>query len=139
MPVSWKDIQEAFEFVSAGLAGEHQAFLCVQSGKVYWHSEFLDDLDELPEDIDAPGKYVEIPDKRALNLGKPLVLEFASRFLPNDFDEVRRIFSKKGAYGRFHALLDRRGAREKWYDFEAKAGEEALRAWCEINSIELSE
>ena len=52
MPVSFKDILEALEFVSAGGMGEHQAFLCKQSGRVYWHSEFSDELGELPDDIE---------------------------------------------------------------------------------------
>ena len=47
MPVSFKDILEALEFVSADGMGEHQAFLCKQSGRVYWHSEFSDELGEL--------------------------------------------------------------------------------------------
>jgi hypothetical protein len=34
MLVSLKDIQEAFEFVCAGGGGEHEAFLCKQSGKL---------------------------------------------------------------------------------------------------------
>jgi hypothetical protein len=34
MPVSLKDILGAFEFVSAGGMGEHQAFLCKESGKI---------------------------------------------------------------------------------------------------------
>jgi hypothetical protein len=28
---------------------------------------------------------------------------------------------------------------ERWYDFEAKATERALREWCELNSIELAD
>jgi len=48
----------------------------VQSGKVYWYVEYSDDeLSELPEDIDDREKYVQIPDKKELDLGKPLVLE----------------------------------------------------------------
>jgi hypothetical protein len=105
MPVSFKDIQEAFEFVSAGGMGEHQAFLCKRSGKIYWQSDLLDDLDELPGDLDDSEKYVQIPDKRELDLGKPLVLDFARKFLPDDFDEVRQIFSRRGAYARFRGLL----------------------------------
>jgi len=77
MPVSLKDILEAFEFVSADNADEHQAFLSRQSGKSYWYAEYSDDeLSELPDDIDDSEKYVQIPDKRELDLGKPLVLEF---------------------------------------------------------------
>jgi hypothetical protein len=29
--------------------GEHRAFLCKQSGKIYWHSELSDSFDELPD------------------------------------------------------------------------------------------
>ena len=35
MPVSFKDLEEAFDFVGAAGGGEHQAFLCRQSGKIY--------------------------------------------------------------------------------------------------------
>src|SRR5713226_1036211 len=137
--VKLQDMLEAFEFVSAGDMGEHQAFLCKTSGRIYWHSEHADDFEELPEDIEENDKYIAIPSKRELDLGKPLVLEFARQFLPNDFDEVQRIFSRKGAYGRFKDLLARRGKLDEWYDFEAKAQESALRQWCDLNSIELGE
>jgi hypothetical protein len=139
MPVSFKDILEAFELVSAGGLGEHQAFLCRQSGKVYSNSELSDDLEELPDDIDDSEKYVRVPDKTELDLGKPLVLDFARQFLPDDFDEVRQIFNRRGAYARFKDLPDRRGTLDQWYDFEAKAEERALRIWCDLNSIELGD
>jgi len=139
MPVSLKDILEAYEFVCAGGGDEHQAFLCKQSGKVYWHSELSDDLDELPDDVGDSEKYLQIPDKRELDLGKPLALDFARQFLPNDCDEVRQLFSKRGAYARFKDLLDRRHALDQWYDFEAKAEERALRMWCDVNSIEVND
>src|SRR5437016_12304737 len=121
MPVSFKDILGAFEFVSAGGMGEHQAFLCKQSGRIYWHSELSDDLDELPGDIDDSEKYVQIANKRELDLGKLLVLDFAGQFLPDDFDEVRQIFSSRGAYARVEGMLSRRVALDGWYDCEAKA------------------
>jgi len=139
MPVSLKDIREAFEFVSAGCGGESQAFLCKQSGKLYWHSELCDDLDILPDDIDDSEKFLPIPDKIELDLGKPLALDFTSEFLPGDFDDVRQFFSGRGAYARFKDLLHRRGSLDQWYDFEAKAEEKALRMWCALNSIEISD
>ena len=81
-------------------------------------------------------KYLAIPDKREIGLGKPLALDFAREFLPGDFDEVRYMFSKKKAYSKFRALLIRRNVLERWYDFESKATERALREWCEFNSVE---
>ena len=139
MPVSLNDLREAFEFVCAGGEGEHQAFLCKQSGKLYCHSELCDDLDILPDDIDDSEKFLPIPDRRELDLGKPLALDFARQFLPGDFDNVRQIFSRKGAYARFKDLLDRRGMLDQWYAFEAEAEESALKMWCELNSIAVSD
>jgi hypothetical protein len=141
MPISFQEILNAFEFVSSSSVGEHQAILCRGTGKIYWRSESsdLDELnDELPDDVEDDGRYVAIPDKRELDLGKPLVLDFAREFSPNDFGEVRYIFSKRGAYQKFRALLIRRNVLDRWYDFEAKATEKALREWCEFNSIEVA-
>lgn len=139
VPVSFKDILLAFEFVSAGSTGEHRAFLCKQSGTLYWHSEFTGDSDELPDDIEDSDKYVQIPDRRELELGKPLVLDFARQFLPDDVGGLQQIFRKRGAYARFKDLLQRRGALDRWYDFEANAEERALRMWCDLNSIEVGD
>ena len=96
MPVSLKDILGAFEFVCAGGGGEHEAFLCKQSGELYCHSGLCDDLDMLPDDIGDSEKFLQIPDKRELGLGKPLALDFARQFLPatsTTFDN----FSAEGA------------------------------------------
>jgi len=67
MPVSFSDLQLAFEFVSSGGIGENVAYLDRQSGKIYWHSEFGDKDQELPHDIDDE-KYISIPDRRELDL-----------------------------------------------------------------------
>src|SRR5262252_9066373 len=106
MAVSFSDLRLAFEFVSSGGMGENDAYLDRQSGKIYWHSEFGDNDEELPDDIDDE-KYISIPDKKELDLGKPLVLDFAREFLPDDYDEVRHIFSRRGAYRRYKDLLMR--------------------------------
>jgi len=139
MPVSWSDLLLAFEFVSASGTGEHQVFLNKQTSELYWRSDSSDDLDELPDDIDDDEKFIQLPDKRELDLGKALVFDFVRQFLPDDFNEVQGIFSRKGAYARFKDLLAQRGALDQWYDFESKAEEHALREWCDLNSIEVSD
>jgi hypothetical protein len=139
MRVSFFDLENAFEFVSSGGMGQNGAYLCKQTGKIYWRSDYDEDLDELPEDLEESDQYLQIPDKRELGLGKPLVLEFAGECLPNDYDKVRQIFSRQGAYARFRDLLEYRDALKQWYDFEAKATKRALRAWCEENGLEIDE
>ncbi|MDR3571760.1 MAG: hypothetical protein P4L81_06240, partial [Candidatus Pacebacteria bacterium] len=134
------EILAAFEFADFAGLGEHLAILCRRTGKIYLRSEFsdFDELnDELPDDVEDDEKYLKIPNKRELGLGKPLALEFARRFLPDDLDEVRYIFSRKKAYSKFRALLIRRNTLEQWYEFEAKETEQALREWCEVNSVEV--
>jgi hypothetical protein len=142
MPVSFQEILNAFEFAGLTGAGEQQAILCRKTGKIYLHSDFSDFEefnDELPDDVEDDEKYVAIPDKKEIGLGKPLALDFAREFLPDDFDDVRYTFSRKGAYKKFRALLIRRNVLERWYDFESKTTEKALREWCEFNSIELAD
>jgi hypothetical protein len=80
---------------------------------------------------------VALPEKRELGLGKPLVLAFAGEYLPDDFDDVREAFSRRGAYLKFKNLLARRGAIDRWHAFEAKATVQALRDWCARNEIEI--
>ena len=142
MPVSFQKILNGFEFAASGGIGEYQAILCRQTGKIYLRSEvsdFDEPIDELPEDVEDDEKYIALPDKRELGLGKPLALDFAREFLPRDFDEVRDIFGRRGAYAKFRALLIRTSTLERWYDFESKATKRALREWCESNSIKLAD
>jgi Uncharacterised protein family (UPF0158) len=144
MPISFKELMETYELASMGSSeyGEQYAYLCRESGKIYWHSEFsdLEELnDELPEDIEDKDKYIQLPSKRELDLGVPLVMDFARQVLPRDFDDVSDMFRRRGAYGRFKQLLIRKRALEQWYDFEQNATERALREWCELNSIVLAD
>jgi len=49
-------------------------------------------------------------DDLLLDLSSRLVFRFAREALPRDYDEVRRIFDRRGAYSKFKALLARRQA-----------------------------
>jgi hypothetical protein len=141
MPAKFADIQDAFDTINMGGPDEHQALVCRKTGKVYYrYSEYSDQTefsDELPDDANDEEKYVWIPDKRELDLGKSLILDFARDVMPGDFEEIREIFSRRGAYQNFKALLAQKGARDRWYEYEAKTIEEALRKWCRLNDIEL--
>jgi hypothetical protein len=139
MAASFKEILDAFEFANVGGFAECSAYVCKQTGKIFLHSEHEDAgfEDALPDDIEDEQKYLALPDKRELDLGKPLVLAFTRQILPDDFNEVRRIFSRRGAYAAFKDLLARRRALDQWYEFERDATERALRQWCQLNSIEL--
>jgi hypothetical protein len=137
MPVSvdWTELLDTFEFVSLGQPHEHEAVLCRKTGKFLWQTDVEEDIEAWPDDADDEEKYLSIPHKKELDLGTPLVFAFAREFLPDELDEIQRIFHKRGAYARFRDLLQRKKALDRWYDFEAKTTEAALREWCDLNEI----
>ncbi len=102
---------------------------------IHWHTDFGDNEEVLPDDIDNSEKYIAIPHKNDLGLGKPLALEFAEEVLPRELHEVQEIFREPGAYGRLKELLDHHGMLHRWYEYESKALEQALRQWCTDREI----
>jgi hypothetical protein len=136
MVANFKDISDAFDFVSFAPMCEHQAFLNKETGQVLWHSDLADDLDDLPENIDDE-KYIVIPHKNELGLGKSLALAFARQYLPSEADEVESIFRRKGAYSRFKELLVRNGRLDQWHEFESHVQEKVLREWCKESGIQV--
>lgn len=137
MAVSWHELEGAFEFVSFDGGGANQAFLCKETGRIYWQSDHDDDLEELPDDIEDGEKYLRIPDKRELGLGSQLVFDFVRQSLPDDYGKVRDIFARRGAYARFKDLLEYRRMIDRWHESENAATEKALREWCALHSIEI--
>lgn len=136
--VKLDDLEEALMFVSSGDGFDSAAWVCRDTGEVLLHSE-EDDFEPIPEDIDDEGRYVAVPDKHDLGLGKPLALEFACRHLPDCFEQVREMFSHHGAYGRFKDLLDRHDSLDAWYKWEQARTYQALRAWCADNGIKVTD
>ena len=142
MPISLEKIREGFEHVCMGgdMFGDHHAVICRKTGRIFLNVEHPDDpdlWDELPDDLEDEGSYLFIPDKRDLDLGTPLVFAFARDVLPDDYDQIRSIFNRKGAYPKFKDLLARRGAIDRWHAFENEATDRALRDWCALNQIDL--
>jgi hypothetical protein len=136
VPAKWSDISDGFDFANSGDEFGAEAFVSKQTGKVIWRGEGVDDLEEIPDDIDGDG-YLALPRKRDLDVGGRLVGRFAEEIVPEHADNIRDIFAGKGAYRRLKNYLDRAGLLERWYDFENTETEKALRAWCEDNEIEL--
>jgi hypothetical protein len=138
VPVNAADLSNAVEFVSFGEPFENSAYICLDDGKIYWRSASagLEDED-LPEDLGSSDCYLEVPRKNDLDLGRRLALAFVNKELPDDADTVAAFFRRRGAYRRFKELLNARGMLQQWFDFESRATEEVLRAWCEENGIQL--
>ena len=135
--VAARELRNAFDFVSAGDPFDHGAWICLDTGKIYWRSPAtgLDDED-LPEDIDDSDRYLAVPSQHDLDLGHRLALTFAARELPDDYDTVAEFFRRRGAYSRFKNLLQTRGRLASWYEFENRETDEAVLAWCTEHGIQ---
>ena len=137
--IKLEDLEDALMFVGSSDMFDNAAWLCRATGKVLWSGGDTDDFEPLPDDIDDEDRYLAIPDKRDLDLGKPLVLEFARTQLPEHFEKVREIFSRRGAYARFKDLLEYHDKLDAWYQWEQEQTRQALREWCADNDIKLAE
>jgi hypothetical protein len=134
--VTFDEIEDAFLFVSSSEYGMNRALLCLDNGEIYHKSEMVD-LDGLNEETFDCDNFIEIPHRNDLNLGLQLVHEFVKEKMPEDLAQVERIFSRRGAYGRFKSLLEEKELLQKWYDFESKREEQALSEWIGENDIKL--
>ncbi|MEO8673448.1 MAG: hypothetical protein ABI411_19200 [Tahibacter sp.] len=132
------ELVDAFHFANSGAPDESSAFVNLDTGSIHCTSSTIELEEEPPEDLETSDRYLALPSKNELDLGRELALSFVEQQLPNEYERSQGFFRSKGAYGRFKNLLESRGAVEKWYAFEAEATEAGLRAWCQENGIQLS-
>jgi hypothetical protein len=134
---SFSDIMDAFMYVSSTMYGMNSVVLCKDTGKFLYHSE-MTGIDETADGDDLDwDQCIEIPHKNDLNLGRNLVFQFVEEYIPADYERVKKMFRRSGAYSRYKDLLERRGLLNNWYDIENSQEESALRNWCKENEIEL--
>lgn len=110
--MKYDDLLAAYEWVSSS-PGDSEAFVSRITGNVHWSSNTMELDDDLPEDIEDTCIYVAVPNKHDLNLGKNLALTFAEEQLSDSYQTVADFFRRRGAYGRFKDLLERKGCLKK--------------------------
>lgn len=139
MQYDFEKLLEAFEHTSFGGPDMVEAWLNRETGDVLLIG-LADEIDPVPEDFyDREDKFLCLPDKRALDLGKPLALDFANQFLPQQAEQVDDIFHRRGAYSNFKNLLEQHDKLQQWYDVENQQQRQALREWCEQEGLSLIE
>ena len=134
--LSMLELSNAYEW-SCGMGmnpGSGGAYVSRETGKIYYASDLADE-EPLPDDIDDDAKYAVVPDRSSLDLGRRLAIAFVREHLPADLDHAHDIFRRRGAYGRFKSLLERRRQLDAWYRYEDAATDRALRQWCEDNGF----
>lgn len=137
--VKHSDLSAAFEFVGSGAPLENNAYLSLDTGEIHWTSELCRIDDKVPADLETSDRYIAIPHKNDLDLGRDLALRFTAEQLPDSYDLIEGFFRHRGAYARFKHLLQSEGVLAAWYTYEAEAAKTALREWCAENDIEIIE
>jgi hypothetical protein len=137
--IKFSVLKEAFMFADFGATEGNYAYIGRRDGKIYFESDDEELNEGIPDDIAESDDYLQLPDKRDLDLGNRLAFNFAADVMPDYYDDVRDMFRGKGAYRRFRDFITRKGKLEAWYEDENEATEAALRDWCEANDIELED
>jgi len=141
--IKWRELHDAFLFVNAAPIGENSARLSLVTGQIRLHSSWTDiwenSADEPPGDSEDGDEVLDVPHKTELGLGRDLALWFVAEIIPDSYEDVAHFFQKRGAYAKFKALLAEQGLLQQWYEFENQAEEQALRNWCEENSVTILE
>ena len=96
--VNATDLRTTFEFVSFGTPLEHSAYICIDTGRIYCHSVSagLEEEEDLPEDLETSDRYIAVPQKNDLGLGRRLALAFVVQELPDDYDTVASFSGGEG-------------------------------------------
>lgn len=142
--IPYTAIEEAFDMASASDSMGVEVYIERATGKMWMHCNVdgvLDEPEACPDDIDDEPKYVMAPSQHDVDLGKHLALRFARDHFTSeeDYHSAQQFFHHRGAYARFKDLLEARNLMQTWYDYEAAAKAEALRAWCADQDIALAD
>jgi len=135
--MKFDDVMQAFFHVACDSPFNNEAAVSRKTGKVYFMSD--DYQEELPEDIWDNSKYISVPHWNELGMDTRLVFNFARECIPETYDKIREIFSRKGGYRRFRVFLIKTETLQLWYDYENKKQEEVVREWCLDNEISIDD
>ena len=138
MKLKLSDLEEAYLFTEGGY-GEDACYLCKQSGRIFYVSEYGDSDSDLPDDLEESDQYLILPSRDELDLGSRLVHRFVKQKLPQHVETVYGFFSRKGAYQRFKGLLSEIDRLDDWYAYESNQIRTALNNWCDANGVKLAD
>ena len=127
--VNYIDLELAFLATADSYLFDSATYICRKSGKIFYVSDGYDSEEEVPDNIEDHHHFALIPDKQDMDLGQRLVRRFAAQSLPDKYDQIAAIFSRKGAYSRYKGLLSKCGKLDEWYKFEESATRNALSEW----------
>ncbi len=136
--ISFDDLVEALMWVSSPPEADAEAFISRATGKTYVRAIDGPIDEDFPPDVDDDTKYVAVPRRNELDLGRVLALRFIDEMAPHLEAEVRHAFGRQGAYRYLRALLDRNGLLDRWHEYENAATKRALESWAQEQGFQVA-
>ena len=137
--LKYQDLEAALAWSSSGGPYENTALVNRHTGEVFFKSMGGYSEHELPDDIDDGTKYVAIPHKNDLDLGRELVFDFIETESPGNVGIVAAYFRKRGAYSKYKNFLERESLLDRWHSFESEATRKALVHWAHENGFTVTD
>lgn len=103
--VQFSELLDAFQFVGTGAPYESSAFVNLDTGAIHCTSSVIELEEKVPENLETSDRYIAVPHKNDLDLGRNLALSFVEQQLPADYKAAADFFRSRGAYSRFKDLL----------------------------------
>jgi hypothetical protein len=101
-----------------------RARCCKQSGKLYCHSGLCDKSDILPDDMGDSEKFLQIPDKRELDFGKPTRVGFRPPIPARRLRRRSTIFRQKGRLRQIQGSVGSKGRARSMVRFRGEPRKE---------------
>ena len=135
-PISRDDLHLAVEFVTGGQVHGAAAYVDRHTGAILFHGDGMEE--PLPDDIDNEQRYLPVPSRKELGLGRNDALAFTEEHAPQLLDRAEAIFSRAGAFQSFKVLMHDAGLLPQWYAHQDARLWEALEEWAEEHDVQLA-
>ena len=135
--ISREDLNLAVEHVTGGQAYGAAAYVDRHSGAILWGGDGMEE--PLPHDIDDEERYLPVPSRKELGLGRGDAIAFTAEHAPQLLDSAEAIFYRAGAFQRFKALMHDPGLLPQWYAHQDERLWEALEEWAEKQEVHLAD
>jgi hypothetical protein len=127
------DLHLAVEHVTVGGSYGAAAYVDLHTGAILWAGDGMEE--PLPDDIDNEERYLPVPSRKELGLGRNDALAFTEQHAPQLLERAEYIFSAAGAFDRFKHLMRERDLLDAWYAYQDKRLWEELEAWAELHDL----
>jgi len=126
----------AVEHVTTGGAYGTEAFIDLRSGAILCGG--IDAEVPFPDDVYDEKRYLPVPAKKELGLGRDDALAFTEHHAPQLLSRAEYIFNAAGAFDRFKLLVREHGLLNAWYAYQDERLRQALAEWAGLNDLRLA-